>query len=109
MKVFFSMMLLSLLFLTGCKTGSHSSSNQDPALVKGMVSHKYRDGGCATVIIIQQADVNDPIIIIPKDPLPKKLDKDGTKVQFNYQPLRMPNPEGCEAGFVAEIRDLRAD
>lgn len=70
----------------------------------GKVSHKYRSGGCSTVIIVNQDGTE--LTLIPKDKLSADFDVDGLDVRFNYRTLRMPQPEGCTVGQPAEITDL---
>jgi hypothetical protein len=101
-----------IVFSMGCKTQKSCCSKDDGsqavASTKGTVSHQFRAGGCATVIMVDKEEgATDQVILIPKDPLPSKFDKDGLKVKFNYHPLKMPNPEGCTSGFPAEITDLQ--
>ena len=67
----------------------------------GKVSHQYKTKGCSTVIIIKRTDGD--IILIPKTPLPKALDKNNLEIKFDYRVLRIPNPKGCEKGQPAEI------
>lgn len=70
----------------------------------GKVSHKYRAGGCETVIIIP-LETGD-ITLIPKDKLSKDVDVDGQKISFDYLPLKMPQPAGCTVGMPAEITNI---
>ncbi len=72
-----------------------------PPKHNGKVSHQFKAKGCASVIIIKQ--VEGDIILIPKTPLPKALDKNNLEIKFDYRILRMPNPKGCEKGQPAEI------
>lgn len=71
---------------------------------KGKVSHQYRSTGCATVIL-STVDGND-LTLIPSIRLPEKFDVDGLQISFDYRPLKMHNPEGCNAGFPAEISNI---
>ena len=34
------------------------------------------------------------------------MDKDGLNIYFDYQPLKMKNPEGCNVGIPAEITNI---
>ncbi|MEI8232009.1 MAG: hypothetical protein WCG32_05555 [Actinomycetes bacterium] len=86
-------------------TEQTSSSETSMGKTKGKVSHQYRATGCATVVIFKKDDVE--ITVIPKDKLPEKLDVDGLEIWFDYLPLRMHNPEGCNAGFPAELTNVK--
>jgi hypothetical protein len=70
----------------------------------GKVSHKYRAGGCSTVIVFIKDGTE--MTLIPKDKLAAEFDVDGQAIMFNYRPLKMPNPAGCTVGMPAEITDL---
>lgn len=72
----------------------------------GKVSHKYRAGGCETVIIINAHDDVAEITLIPKDKLNKDIDVDGQNITFDYHPLKMPQPAGCAVGIPAEISNI---
>lgn len=72
----------------------------------GKVSHKYRAGGCETVIIINAHDDVAEITLIPKDKLNKDIDVDGQNITFDYHPLKMPQTAGCAAGIPAEISNI---
>lgn len=72
----------------------------------GKVSHKYRSGGCETVIIINAHDDVAEIVLIPKDKLNKDIDVDGQNITFDYHPLKMPQPAGCTVGIPAEISNI---
>ena len=79
------------------------TSNEQMAApkTKGKVSHQYRSGGCATVII---ANVDgNTLTLIPSIKFVDKFDVDGLAIAFDYRPLKMHNPEGCNVGIPAEI------
>ncbi len=103
--------LLSALLIISCKTGSKNSSGTTPSadITYGTVSHQYRADGCQTVILVKPEGGDELLTLIPSEPIPVKLDKDGLKVAFSYRLLRMPNPEGCKTGIPAEISDIRRD
>ena len=88
---------------TTSTTGSMEEGNNQGAFV-GRVSHKYREGGCSTVIIIK-GETGD-ITLIPKDKLQEDVDKDGQLIKFDYRALKMPQPAGCTVGIPAEIRNI---
>ncbi len=71
----------------------------------GKVSHQYKATGCATVIIVKNGD--EIITLIPSEKLPEQMDVDGLEISFDYRPLRMHNPEGCNAGFPAQLTNLK--
>lgn len=113
MKSTILLLALILALSTGCKTHSQGSgccSKQQTATVTGTttgkVSHQFRATGCETVIIVDNAASSDPQILIPKDKLPKEFDQDGLVIKFNFRLLKMPNPEGCATGNIAEITDI---
>jgi hypothetical protein len=100
-------LLVGIFFLTTSSFyAQEPGKTTEPAVPKtlGKVSHQFRGEGCFTVIIIKQPG-ND-IILIPKNPLPKKFDKNGLEIKFEYRLLRMPNPKGCEKGRPAEITNI---
>ncbi|MEI6489063.1 MAG: hypothetical protein WCP52_08880 [Bacteroidota bacterium] len=71
---------------------------------KGKVSHQFRSEGCATVIL---ANVDkSTIVLIPSIKLIEKFDVDGMAIAFDYRPLKMHNPEGCNVGIPAEISNI---
>ena len=73
----------------------------------GKVSHQYKKKGCSSVVIIQSDPPAESLVLIPKTALPKKLDKEGMIITFNYRRLRMPNPKGCETGMPAELSNIQ--
>jgi len=97
---------------TACKTkqqGSGCCSNHQAGAVgqtSGKVSHEYKADGCNTIIIVASADGGEDQILIPSNQLAKEFDKDGLEIKFNFRLLKMPNPEGCVRGNVAEITDI---
>ena len=68
-------------------TNTTASKNQGAHA--GKISHKYRAGGCETVIIIMAHDDVAEITLIPKDKLNKDIDVDGQTITFDYQPLKI--------------------
>jgi len=100
----------------GCKTkkniGVPETNTTDKgtstlAKTAGRVSHQFRTTGCATIIIVKTKDTANPIILIPRDPLPHELDVNGLEISFNYHTLRIPQPPGCDKGIPANISDLK--
>ena len=72
----------------------------------GIVSHKFMNKGCSTVILVAK-EGSDTLVLIPRDKLAKDFDADGLDVMFNYRLLRIPSQAGCDKGMPAEITDLR--
>jgi hypothetical protein len=90
--------IIFVLFVLCCSLPS--AAQHDSTKTTGKVSHMYRKSGCSTVIILKTSPEQ---VLIPKEKLPKGLDKDGLVICFNYRKLRMANPKGCMKGTVAEI------
>jgi hypothetical protein len=88
---------------TTTETTTSAQGNNQGAYV-GRVSHKYREGGCATVIIIP-GDAGETTLI-PKDKLSEDVDVDGQLIKFDYRALKMPQPAGCAVGIPAEISNI---
>lgn len=111
MLVTLRVFLFTLLFfvISSCKTTKPPATIVEQPITdtktKGIVSHKFKKGACASTVIIIKADGNE-MVLIPKDPLPPEFDKDGIYIKFNYRKLRMPNPEGCEVGGMAELSSI---
>lgn len=116
MRFFLVITTLIFVFSYSCKTKHKSEvSGKDKERIEtdandtrtiGKVSHQYRSGGCATVITIKEADKENIITLIPSMPLAKEFDVDGLTIKFNYQPLKMRNPDGCSVGIPAEITNI---
>lgn len=103
------LLIIMLCFSTiACKTKKNAvvstSVVATSGTIIGKVSHQYKAGGCATVIIVAQEE--GELVLIPKDKLSKEFDVDGLEIRFNYHPLKMPQPAGCEKGIPAEITDV---
>jgi hypothetical protein len=101
--------------LPSCKSTKNNSSETkvyfpdketDGDRTKGMVSHRLRASGCKTIIEVKVEE--ETMVLIPKDPLPTELDKDGLMIEFHYRVLRMPQPEGCTEGRPAAVMNLSA-
>ena len=111
MKLLIVPFIVFAVFFTSCKAKETSTQHTEngvqiyqPALSSGNVSHKYRETGCKTVIIVSSTD--EPLVLIPSQDLPDKFDKDGLEILFNYRPLRIKNPAGCLVGIPAELSDI---
>jgi hypothetical protein len=106
MKSYILILSIVVSIFGACKSKKETTSTGNAApKVVGTVSHQYKATGCATVIVIKQEGADD-ITLIPKDKLNSKFDVDGLKVSFNYQPLKMPQPQGCNVGMPAEITNI---
>jgi len=111
-KVIFLILIGFICLCNSCKSHQKSevvnSINLDLADKRtiGYISHKYKADGCGSVIIISDLNYQPEVVIIPKDPLPKEIDKEGVKIKFNYRKLKMPNPNGCNIGGMAEISEI---
>lgn len=91
---------------TTMETTNTTASSNNQGAHAGKVSHKYRSGGCETVIIIMAHDDVAEVTLIPKDKLNKDIDVDGQNITFDYQPLKMPQPAGCTVGMPASISNI---
>jgi hypothetical protein len=103
--------ILLILGLFSCKTTEKQSITKPAsAIIKGKntgtVSHQYNAEGCKTVIIVKPENPNEPLILIPMNDFDAKFDKDKLKISFDYLPLRVKNPEGCNVGIPAEITNI---
>jgi hypothetical protein len=106
---------LILVFGMSCKTKHKTEAtvnkneqvtNSNDTRTNGKVSHQYRAGGCATVIIIARENQDKPLTLIPSKPISSEFDTDGMTIKFNYLPLKMRNPNGCLVGIPAEITNI---
>lgn len=109
MKKLFFLIIIAVLF--SCKStekqhASEQSANVTTAKYSGMVSHKYKNEGCKTVIIVENKKDAKDLILIPLKGFDDKFDKDKLKIRFDYLPLRVKNPEGCNAGMPAAISNI---
>jgi hypothetical protein len=86
-------------------TSKTSKPSQLTPKTKGKVSHQFASKGCATVIVVNSENGEEQILI-PRTPLEKQFDKEGLEIFFNYHPLKMRQPPGCEKGIPAEITDV---
>jgi hypothetical protein len=86
-------------------TSKTSKPSQLTPKTKGKVSHQFASKGCATVIVVNSENGEEQILI-PRAPLEKQFDKEGLEIFFNYHPLKMRQPPGCEKGIPAEITDV---
>ncbi|MDQ3045934.1 MAG: hypothetical protein M3R27_00175 [Bacteroidota bacterium] len=110
MKNYILLSAITIMFSSmSCKSKKESQQNTVTAPVvgatTGKVSHMYRKDGCATIIMLAPSADESPMVLIPKDKLPAKLDVDGMEISFNYTPLKMPQPAGCANGIPADIKD----
>lgn len=117
MRLFVYIFCIAALITNGCKSKKEASASASTTSVSsqqntvkgntlGKVSHQYSATGCATVIIVKIEGQENPLTLIPKDKLPSSLDVDGLEISFNYRPLKMPQPAGCNVGIPAELTDI---
>jgi hypothetical protein len=117
-KIILSVTLIATLSVA-CKTKEKATAsaasttqtaveNNAAPKTTGKVSHQYRATGCATVVIVKIEGEENPATLIPKDKLPENLDVDGKEIMFDYRPLRMPNPQGCNVGMPAELTNIKS-
>jgi hypothetical protein len=116
MKKYIFFLLITSLAATSCKskkeTTASAASTSTPAAMTsrtdgnttGKVSHQYRAGGCATVIVFNNEGTE--MTLIPKDKLPAEFDVNMMEIKFNYHTLKMANPAGCNVGIPAEITEI---
>ena len=112
MRQLFSLLFIGLVFTACCaskKSGVSSSTKESTnhiGVTLGQVSHKFRDTGCSTVVIVNWQKPDEQIVLIPLDTLSSAFDVDGLEIYFNYQPLKRMNPPGCTVGFPAKLSDI---
>ncbi len=109
MKSYILILSIVVSVFASCKTkketASTTNSVSDTPKTVGVVSHKYKAGGCSAVIVVKQ-EGGEELTLIPKDKLDSKFDVDGLNISFNYMPLKMPQPAGCTTGMPAEITNI---
>jgi hypothetical protein len=115
MKTIILFVSLIVAFTPACKTkqkmqtaaaDTEMASATALGSVWGIVSHEFKAEGCPSVLVVNTFGQEEPMVLIPKDALPAAFDKEGTAVRFDYRLLRMPNPEGCGVGNIAEITNI---
>jgi hypothetical protein len=72
---------------------------------RGLVSHKFMNKGCPTVILVAEP-AGDTLVLIPRDALMQDYDVDGLHISFNYRLLKMRSRPGCDKGIPAEITSI---
>ncbi|NVN94526.1 MAG: hypothetical protein HXX18_04485 [Bacteroidetes bacterium] len=101
---------LGIILIVSCKSSEKTSNTRVAnTLTKGkntgVVSHQYKAEGCGT-IIIANIENDKPLNLIPMNAMDAKFDKDNLKISFDYLPLRVKNPEGCNKGIPAQISNI---
>ncbi|MFZ4399761.1 MAG: hypothetical protein ACOYO1_06985 [Bacteroidales bacterium] len=99
-----------ILLIVSCKTSEKQLIHpivSDAVKGKniGIVSHQYKEKGCDIIIIVNKGK-DKPLHLIPINELEVKFNKDNLKISFDYLPLRVKNPEGCNEGIPAEITNI---
>jgi hypothetical protein len=111
MKWILILAIASATLFSGCKSCKERKKqhdiNEDVPTVTlgattGTISHGDKDSPC-TIITITQSEGD--LVLIPVKGLPADLDKEGNVILFDYNTLKMPQPEGCGVGIPAEIRN----
>ena len=96
-----------LVFFTFCSAKKNVNTTRPLNIPEGkstgVVSHKYDN--CGAVVIVKEGD--NEIVLIPFPALDKSLDAEGVTLFFNYRKLRMPHPEVCQTGVMAELSDIQ--
>jgi hypothetical protein len=113
MKQIVSFIGLSMLLISGCKSKQQintinteeKKTAQTNIKTVGRVSHRNRETGCNTVIIVQNKDNTDSLMLIPRLLL-NEFDVDKMEIYFDYRILRMPNPKGCKEGVPVEVSNV---
>jgi hypothetical protein len=84
-----------------------TSTTEDPSFTYGKVTHLVNANQCTSIIVINKdAGNNNELILLPKDPLPADLNKEGIELKFHYRPLKIKNPEGCLKGIPAALTEI---
>lgn len=91
--------------ITTSGTTSTTASGTTQGAYVGKISHKYRSGGCSSVIVFTGEDGNETVII-PMEKLNADIDLDGQTIKFDYHPLKMPQPAGCTTGIPASVTNI---
>jgi hypothetical protein len=112
MKWILILAIASATLFSGCKSykerkKQHDINEEVPTVTlgttTGTISHGNTDSPC-TIVTVAQSEGN--LILIPVKGLPFDLDKEGNVILFDYNTLKMPQPEGCGVGIPAEIRNV---
>lgn len=102
-----SLLLFITLFFAFCtakkKTDSTRPLNIPEGKSIGIISHKYDN--CGAVVIVKEGTIE--LILIPFPALEKKYDAEGQTIMFNYRKLRMPHPDVCQTGLMAELTNIQ--
>lgn len=107
MKWILLIMTISMFSFSSCKCCKERKNN-DTTVSKiqgsttGIVSHKFTQTGCKTVVLLSETNQ----VLIPVEGLPDSLDVDGKAITFDFNLLRMPQPEGCSTGQPAQLSNV---
>ena len=96
--------------MVSCKCKEKSNKQENVILEEtlpkgenfGKIIHNYNGGTC-TVILIEGDELQ---VLIPVDGLPDALNENGKMIHFNYLPLRVMQPEGCNEGIPVQLSDV---
>ena len=71
----------------------------------GIVSHKYHNDGCSSVIIIYKEN-KEYKTLIPNSKLDSLIDIDGLIIKFNYHLSKRMQQKKCPVGIPAIISEI---
>ena len=84
-----------------------TAAAEDPTFTYGKVTHLINTQTCTCIIVFnKEASSTDELVLLPKDPLPDDLNKEGTELKFHYRPLKIKNPEGCLKGIPVSLTEV---
>ena len=80
---------------------------EDPSFTYGKVTHLINANPCTSIVVLnKETNSSNELILLPKDPLPEDLNKEGTELKFHYRPLKIKNPEGCLKGMPVALTEV---
>lgn len=84
-----------------------ASTKEDLSFTYGKVTHLINTNSCTSIIVFNKdAGSTNELVLLPKDPLPDDLNKEGTELKFHYRPLKIKNPEGCLKGMPVALTEV---
>ncbi len=82
-----------------------TTTNEVKGKFLGKVTYNLNESKCLSVIL-QNTENDKQLVLIPKDVIEEKYNKEGTFIYFNYRLLKMPNKDGCKNGLPAQLTDI---
>lgn len=83
------------------------SNTEDSSFTYGKVTHLINTNQCVCITVFnKKSNPSIELILLPKDPLPYNLNKEGTEIKFHYHTLKIKNPEGCLKGMPAVLTEI---